>query len=454
MMTDFQPGAVIERGPTDWQIIQQDADGLGSIELAGRWAMDTEGVVEVRLVHQNTGSALSPALDWRPVDTKPDGRWSGRIDGIPAGGLYRLETRFNPEENLTGEWSTRGDMRHFLGVGDLWVIAGQSNSAGYGRGPYADPPELGVHLFRNSETWALATHPLNESTDIRHPANREGGNPAHSPYLHFGRLLQHALGHPIGLVQTSLGGSPLSEWNPTEPGPSSLFENMVHCVQLVGGRVKGVLWYQGESDCAPEAAPSYEDRFCDAVAAWQEAIGDLHVITVQLNRVYGPQDDTIDLGWSTVREAQRRVPERLGTVSVVPALDLPLGDGIHVSPGGHMLLAERMARAALSPTTHQAPNVRSASCSGTTVELLFDNVRSRMDCIDTESRPFRVEDEEGVVPIERIVYPGGNRILVVLARELACPAYIHGAYGSNPPIAPMDAERFLPMLGFLGVPIG
>ncbi len=164
-------------------------------------------------------------------------------------------------------------MRHFIGVGDLWIIAGQSNSAGYGRGPIDDPPTLGVHLLRNNEQWTLAAHPLNESTDTLHPANREAGNPGHAPYVQFGRTLQRALGYPIGLIQTALGGSPLTAWNPAEPDPAPLFDNMMHCAHLAGGRVRGILWYQGESDTGTdEMALSYADRFGAAVRAWRAAL--------------------------------------------------------------------------------------------------------------------------------------------------------------------------------------
>ena len=197
---------------------------------------------------EETGVAVAARLDWQEALTGEDGTWEAVLDGIPAGGLYRLETRLRTAENPAGEWSPRGDMRHFLGVGDLWVIAGQSNSAGYGRGPYQDSPELGVHLFRNSERWGLASHPMNESTDTRHPVNRETANPGHSPYLQFGRVLKRTLSYPVGLVQTALGASPLTRWNPCEPGPADLFDNMVRCVARAGGKVRGILWYQGEND--------------------------------------------------------------------------------------------------------------------------------------------------------------------------------------------------------------
>jgi len=461
-MPDNQVGAIIDEGPSDWQIIQRDADGFGAFALSGRWVAEGQATVQVRLVAQDTGVPVAAHLDWAAADTRPDGTWAATLADVPAGGLYRLETRLNPKDNLAGEWSTRGDMRHFLGVGDLWVIAGQSNSAGYGRGPHADPPELGIHLFRNSETWALASHPLNESTDTRHAANREGGNPAHSPYLHFARLLKQALGCPIGLVQTSLGGSPLTAWNPTEPGDAVLFDNMVHCIKLVGGRVRGILWYQGESDAGPAEAPSYEERFANAVGAWRAATESpgLPVITVQLNRVYQDPSEEPDRGWSQVREAQRRLAKSVPGIAVVPTFDCGLTDGIHTSPGGNMLIGERMARAALGavhgkPIDYLPPDLQTATLApnAMSIDLAFAPVTSRMECIALLANAFRVEDESGIVPIDTVAYPGDNRAVLRLRRPAVGPAVVHGGYGANPQPVPMDVERILPMLGFYGVPV-
>jgi len=461
-MTD-QVGAILDEGPSDWQIVQQDTRGLADIALRGRWAGVPKGRVQVRLVFEDTGVAVTHSLDWQDAVTAPDGTWSATLKDIPAGGLYRLETRFNPDGNVAGEWSPRGDMRHFLGVGDLWVIAGQSNSAGYGRGPVYDPPELGVHLFRNSMEWALATQPMNESTNTKHPVNREAANSGHAPYLHFGRLLKHALNHPIGLVQTSLGGSPLCAWNPTEPGDAVLFKNMVHCVERAGGSVRGILWYQGCSDtCNDETAASYAQRFVNAVGAWRQALRNpsLPVLTVQINRVYQPPDEGVNRRWSQVRECQRQVPKKLEGIVVVPTLDLPLSDGIHISPAGNMLLAERLARAALGavygrPVDYLAPDIRSARrmADGRTVELTFAPVTSRIDTIDPSAHSFKVEDDAGDLPIEKVVYTGSDRVRLVLARPIYGRGGVHGGFGHNPAIVPMDMERFVPILGFYRFPI-
>ena len=439
------------------QVLQQDDEGLGRIKLEGRWTGEEAGSVQARLVDEGTGVPVTAALDWRPAETFDDGHWHAALDAIPPGGLYRLETRFNPDSNPAGEWSPRGDLRHFLGVGDLWVIAGQSNAAGYGRGPYHDPPELGIALFRNSETWALAAHPMNDSTDTRHPVNREGGNPAHSPYLHFARLLRQRLGHPIGLVQTSLGGSALSLWDPHAAGGAPLFENMVHCVERVGGRVRGILWYQGESDTGTDRdAATYAERFTRAVRAWRDALEapDLPVLTVQINRMHGPADPDADRRWCQVREAQRQAARQLAGVTVVPSLDLPLTDGVHTAPGGNLLLAERLARSALGavygrPIDHLAPDLQSARLvAGRRLELSFANVTSRMECIDPTANCFRVADERGDVPIQGVAYPGDATVALALGREPTGRALVHGAWGADPAAAPIDVERILPMLGF------
>ncbi|MSR81807.1 MAG: sialate O-acetylesterase [Candidatus Latescibacteria bacterium] len=451
-------GAIIDQGPSDWQIIQQDASGFGALSLKGRWIHPEPGRVEVRLVREDTGIAV---CDWQPATTQADHTWSAEITQIPAGGLYRLETRLNHQGNLAGEWSIRGDTRHFLGVGDLWIIAGQSNSAGYGRGPYHDPPELGVHLFRNSEQWALATHPMNDATDTRHPVNREGGNPGHSPYLHFGRILLQELGHPVGLVQTALGGSPLSAWNPAQ-GQAVLYENMVQCAKKVGGRVRGVLWYQGESDAGTEAdATSYAQRFAQTVAAWRQALGDsqLPVLTVQLNRVFQVADEGSHRRWTQVREAQRQVARTDKRIAVVPALDLPLSDLIHISPAGNLLLGERLARAALGlvhskTIEYRAPDLQAASrVDAQTIELHFAPVTSRMDSLDLTSHSFRVEDAEGEVPVAQVVFSQDARIQLKLSRPLSGKAQVHGGWGYSPTTVPADMERFIPMLGFYGVPV-
>jgi hypothetical protein len=368
--------------------------------------------------------------------------------------------------NQPVEWAPRGDMRHFLGVGDLWVITGQSNSAGYGRGPCYDPPELGIHIFNNAMKWALASQPLNESTGTVHPENREGGNSGHGPWMHFARIIKERLAFPVGLVQVSLGGSALAMWNPTEPGDHPLYELMIRIHKAVGGTVRGILWHQGCSDANSPAMNTYEERFVAAVRAWRNAMKqpDLPILTAQISHWTGPgpagDDKGLDEAWTIVRDAQRRAPKRLKNASVTPTFDLPITDGIHISPFGNMLLAQRMAQTALAMVYgfklhHLAPEPTDArpAKDGNAIEVQFENVVGRMDNIDPMAIPFRVEDEAGAVEVKRVEYTGTAMIRLQLGRPLSGKAVVHGGYGYNPPPVPMDMDRALPMLGFHGLPV-
>lgn len=165
-------------------------------------------------------------------------------------------------------------------------------------------------------------------------------------------------------------------------------------------------------------------------------------------------------GWTVVRDAQRLVPKRLKNVSVIPTFDLAITDGIHISPFGNMLLAQRAAQSALAMVygfkiDHLAPEPATARVmeDGITLEIRFENVTGRMDSTDLPAIPFRVEDETGVAEIQRIEYTGTATIRLHLARPLSGKAVVHGGYGHNPPPVPMDMDRAMPMLGFYGFPI-
>jgi hypothetical protein len=463
-MTSSETGVILTTGLSDWQIIQRDAGGTGQLELGGRWSSPTTGAVMVRLVREETDSAVASHLDWRPAATNPDGTWSARLDAIPAGGLYRLETRYDDLLGSPADTTLRGDMRHFTGVGDLWVIAGQSNAAGYGHGPVDDPPELGLHLFRSDQRWGLATHPMNDSTGAVETVSQEPRNPGHSPFLHFARLLRRDLNCPIGLVQTSRGGSWLREWSPGEPEPSgALARNMLARVTAAGGRVRGMVWYQGEAEGNGLEGATYLDRLGRAIGTWREGLGqpDLPVIVVQVNRHRtGAPPPGVDLSWSQVREAQRMAARTIPGVFTIPSLDLALSDEIHTSPMGNMLLADRLARVALGGVygrdiDFHAPDVESATTAheGRAIDLSFVPITSQMGAIDERTGGFEVRDARGNVGIAAVRYPGGAVVRLILDRRLDGPAFVDGGAGVDPPTVPSDMVGRLPMLGFHGAPV-
>jgi hypothetical protein len=448
-------GVCIDSGPQPFQIVQQDAHGLGVIRLKGRWRhASRDAIVQARIVDERLQSPICP---WQQAQIQTESDWEISLDQIPAGGLYRTQTRLVLKDNVP-EWGAHGDVIHHLGVGDLWVIAGQSNAAGYGLGAVDDPPKLGLHILKNNERWDIAAHPLNDPTGSTH-ANTEIANPGHSPYLGFARQLRSALGYPIGLIQTALGNSRLSQWNPVENPSAPLYHNLLHCVRLAGGRVRGMLWYQGESDTNPRLAQTYERRFADFVTRLREDLGDpqLPIILAQSNRYTGPQSPEEHRGWSIVREAQRNA-RKLGNVSVVPTLDLPLSDDCHTSPQGNLLLGHRKAEAALAMVYRKteassAPDVLQAvrGIDGRSIELTFSNVATRLQFIAPGEDDFALEDENGSIEVRKVECIAHDRVRLSLARPASPSARVHSALGANPHANLRDVERNMPILAFYGM---
>jgi hypothetical protein len=448
-------GVVIEKGPQDWQIIQQE-NGKADIRLEGYCIpQDQCRVVYARIVDEETGFPIEP---WTAAPSSGDNRWELVLRDIPAGGLYRLETCLNEAGALVLEWGCRGDMRHHIGIGDVYVIAGQSNAAGYGKDFIYDPPEPGVHLLRNNGRWDMAGHPLNESTDTLHEVNSEGANPGHSPYLAFARRLRKYLGCPVGLIQTSLGGSSLQAWNP-DTGP--LYRNMMS-ILAAAGPVKGILWYQGCSDTSPECRDSYLTRFREMVLRLRRDLNNpaLPFLTVQIARLTNA--DNNDIGWGMIREAQRRAAEEIENVFVAPTTDCTLSDAIHLSASANMVLGERLAGVALRRIYgkrygYEAPNIKTACLAGAdAVRLTFAPVYNRLYAFEELPcrLPFTVEDQEGQIRIASYEIEK-DTLTLHLERPAGSECTVSGAADMNPPwFTPVDFASHIPVLSFYRFPVG
>src|SRR5262249_9526759 len=143
------------------------------------------------------------------------------------------------------------------------------------------PPGEKVSLLGMDGRWRQAEEPLHwlvDSPDSVHsgdPATRAGRSAAQPKtpgkgaglWLPFGGVVSAATGVPIGLVATAHGGTSMKRWDPAlrDEGGKSLYGSMLGQFRRAGGRVRGVLWYQGESDANPEAAREYPRVFASFI---------------------------------------------------------------------------------------------------------------------------------------------------------------------------------------------
>ena len=234
--------------PTDWQVAQRHSKTAGTVVLRGDAPHDT--TVEWRVTGDSPHGALPTG--WQKVAARRVGGGFAAQLELPAGGWYRLEVRARRNEETAAEVI----IAH-IGVGEVFVIAGQSNSANHGQEKQS--PKSGQIAAFNGRTWQPANDPQ--------PGASGGGGSFIPP---FGDALAGRFQVPIGIVATGVGATSVREWLPAGtkfPNPPTLlgnvtqlasgeweckgriFETFTTRVKSLGPRgFRAVLWHQGESD--------------------------------------------------------------------------------------------------------------------------------------------------------------------------------------------------------------
>jgi sialate O-acetylesterase len=346
----------LQSGLNSFQVFQRNEQNTAPIEFAGICAPGS-GRVEVRI--QNFRHVL-PGFDWKPVGAFQQNKFSGKIDALPVGGPYVIQIRLI---SSAGKISATTSVSNIL-VGDLWILAGQSNMQGIGDLQIENTPSVYIHSFGYNETWAIATDPLHWLLDSVDPVHRYGLTGTQLEVarkqaredavtgtgcgLPFAQEMVAATGVPIGLVPCAHGGTSMAEWDPArrDEGGASLYGSMYRRFKEVGGKVTGVLWYQGESDASTTSVPLFRDRLIQLVAAMRKDFNhpSLPFYQVQIGRYVVPFQNP---AWKEIQTLQTQCAGEIERCETVASIDLELDDPIHVSTGGLQRLGRRLATLAL-----------------------------------------------------------------------------------------------------------
>ena len=233
--------------PLDYQVTQRTARAGGKLLISGQLAPDERPTsLEARLTGPDANGAWQPLAFKAGADT-----FRAELEA-PAGGWFRLEVRARAAGNTLAETNVA-----HVGLGEVFVIAGQSNSANHGEEKQQTKTSL-VAAF-DGKAWRLAHDPQ--------PGASGGGGSFLPP---FGDALAERLKVPIGIVATGVGATSVREWLPAGtrfPNPPTLLGNVTQLpsgeweskgriytnftarVKQLGPRgFRAVLWHQGESD--------------------------------------------------------------------------------------------------------------------------------------------------------------------------------------------------------------
>ncbi len=446
----------ISEGPKDEQVLQRSLTGFADVSLKGTVSgKKTNGkMIDARLL--GSGGVISN-FDWIPVGQVQKLAWTAEIKGLPTGGPYRIELRMRGGSSVAA-------VDNVL-VGDLWILAGQSNMEGLGALIDVEQPDPLVHSFDMADRWQVAEEPLHtlvSATDRVHWRRNAQGEYERitgewlQKYvqerkkgaglgLPFAVTMFKRTGIPVGLIPCAHGGTSMEQWSPAlkDREGDSLYGSMYRRVLAAGGKVKGILWYQGESDASPKAAVQFKDLFVNLVKAVRRDLGqrDLPFYYVQIGR------HVSDLNipeWNLIQEAQRAAESEIPHSGMVASVDLSLEDGIHVNTPDLKRLGRRLADRVshdLFPRVNSygelkpGPRPDSAIYEGGVLKVKFTDVNQRL-LSEGRISGFTIHNGDG--PPLPLIYKASvdpaeaSTVLLFLTGKLPEHASLRYGFGKDP----------------------
>ena len=231
--------------PLDYQVVQRNHRGKGNISISGQ-------ITAAFLEEKHTLEVRIDGGDWKRTAVRWGNATFTAECELPAGGWYALDVRFVGPQGVVAAASVP-----HVGIGDIFVVAGQSNSANHGE--ERQRVQSGKVVTFDGSQWRLANDP-------QPGASGEMGS--FMPPL--GDALVARFGVPIGFVACGIGASSVREWLPagsTFPNPPTIesrvrrlpdgsWESKGEAYAMFISRMselgkngfRAVLWHQGESD--------------------------------------------------------------------------------------------------------------------------------------------------------------------------------------------------------------
>jgi sialate O-acetylesterase len=269
-------------------------------------------------------------------------------------------------------------------VGEVWILAGQSNmgwplkncDGGPGAAEVADYPWL--KIFRQWPYQGACDEPARDVTGGQWlPCTPDQAAQLSGVGFFFARALHKSLppDTPVALINTQMGGTYAECWidfqtlentpsarpyldkaaREIRPGevdpkgywgennfrrPAAMFNGKVAPLQPMAAR--GVVWYQGEGNSQQWLVPGYAGTLTALINSWRAGFEQpgLSFLIVQLPR-FGTDGD-----WPAVRAAQAQVAEILPGVELAVTIDL--GQQEHIHPSDKEPVGERLSLLAQS----------------------------------------------------------------------------------------------------------
>ncbi|MBL9202788.1 MAG: sialate O-acetylesterase [Opitutaceae bacterium] len=439
-----------------------------------------------------------------------DGKWLVRLAPLPASK--------SPQTLTISAGAVKREVTDVL-VGEVWMCSGQSNmqwslgqtytgdieGAGAARRPHLrliSVPQVGTQEKQND---------FRGRWEVANPANAKDFSAV--GYI-YGRYLHDILDVPVGLIDNAWGGSAAEAWvrretierdprlallmqntrkreadltspqgkadiearhkqavekakatkakAPLNPlawlsgnsRPGNIFAGVVH--PTLGYGIKGVIWYQGESNAG--RAYEYADLFPFMIEQWrkEQGQGDFSFYWVQLADYMAEKSAPGESAWAELRETQTKT---LRLPNTGQAVIIDIGEGRDIHPRNKYDVASRLVRWALVKDYGMKFPYRSPEYKAGSAQFDGNKATVTIDCFGSTLRAFDVTDAKGfaVCGADRKWHWATGKIVgpdkvEVTSEQVAAPIAVRYAWADNPvcnlfsadglPVTPFRTDDF------------
>ena len=428
----------------------------------------------------NAGRKITATLgkEKQRTTTEPDGSWEITFKARKATSEPLTLTVNDKETEIT--------LTDIL-VGEVWLCSGQSNmvfmlrqatNAQANIDEALTKKNLRVYdmrprVYTDAVLWDSTSLAALNRLDYYVPTQWAALTPDNAPHFsaiayHFGAMLADSLDIPVGLICNAVGGAPiesfidrktiefhpelvdiLTDWkrndriqdwvrgrgayniqlskNPMQRHPYEpcyLYEAGI--APLAGFPLRGVIWYQGESNA--HNVELFATEFPALVSSWRRAWNDeeMPFHFVQLSSINRPS-------WPHFRDVQRQLAEEIDHCEMAVSSDK--GDSLDVHPRDKRPIGERLGRIALhhdygyKKLVPSGPAILSAKNRGKSIVLTLDYAKEMRAADGTSLRTFEIADEHGLYyPADEIEIKGNT--IRLQSKQVKRP--IRARYGWQP----------------------
>jgi len=262
---------------------------------------------------------------------------------------------------------------------DLFLFIGQSNMAGRGymNESFGDMnPISNTYLLTPGLSWEVASNPLNKYSSIRKELSMQRISPAYG----FALNVQGKIPNPVGFIVNAQGGSSMAMW--TRGSAEGLYEKSVLRAKEAQkwGRIKAILWHQGESNSSSSAVSAYPAQFKAMIDNFKVELNEPNLYVVAGELAYWRGGGTGSTAFNTmIRTISTFLPnsDYVSAEGLTPLID---ATDPHFDRASNIELGKRYAEKVIeklyTPTSNVVPEAASAKVRTAKKKVIVEALNS------------------------------------------------------------------------------